>query len=161
MTVRLMGIVLILTASSMGGIITAGVWKKRVLQLEAFHELAVHISRQIDGYLTPLQKIYAEYEDTELSRCGFLFALRKYGGVKALEECRSSLCISESDISELRAFFMGLGRHSAKEEARHCAYFEKQIGDIAGKAKKELAAKTRLCRGFGILFGIMLAVILI
>ncbi len=161
MTVRLMGAVLILTASSMGGIITAGMWKKRVLQLEAFHELIVHIARQIDGYLTPLEKIYAEYDSTVLSRCGFLEALREYGGVMALEECRRSLCVSDSDISELAEFFSGLGRHSAKEEARHCAYFERQIGDIARKAKDELAAKTRLCRGFGILLGIMLAVILI
>jgi len=156
-----MGAALILTASSVGGIITAGMWRKRVLQLEAFHELIVHIARQIDGYLTPLEKIYDEYDSTVLSRCGFLGALREYGGERALGECRSGLCISDSDISELREFFSGLGRHSAKEESRHCAYFEKQIGDIAKKAKDELAAKTRLYRGFGVLFGIMLAVILI
>ncbi len=158
---RLMGAVLIFAASAAGGLTAAGVYRVRVLQLEAFHALIVHIGRQIDGFLLPLNLIYAEYREPILEKCGFLTALCASGGEEAVDACRHRLFLTDSELGLLKAFFGGLGRHSAEEEARHCAYYLTSIGELAKNARGELAQKIRLCRAFGMLFGIMLAVILL
>ncbi|MBQ8551555.1 MAG: stage III sporulation protein AB [Clostridia bacterium] len=158
---RLAGAALIFAASLAAGLCAAGMYRTRVIQLEAFHSLIVHIGRQIDSCLVPLDRIYAAYRDPVLERCGFLAELRRSGGEAALSACGYRLLLSDTEIHELTAFFMGLGRHSAEEEPRHCAYFSARIGELAEKARGELAAKTRLCRAFGMLLGIMLAVILL
>ena len=158
---RFVGAVLIFTACTSMGISASAMYKRRAAQLEAFVLLITHIGAQIDGFLLPLDRIYANFKNRTLEGCGFLDALQKNGGVAALSECRRRMNLGDDEIGELEKFFVGLGRHAADEEARHCAYFEKRIGELAASARGQLAQKTRLCRAFGMLVGVMLAVVLL
>ncbi len=158
---RLIGAVLIFAASSAAGLSAAAMYRLRVEQLEAFARLIVHIGAQINSFLAPLDRIFAAYDNRMLAKCGFLEALRRDGGEAALTACRRRLYITETELDELKKFFMGLGRRGADEEARHCEYYEKRMSAMASKARSELAGKIRLCRSFGMLIGIMLAVILL
>lgn len=155
------GAVLIFAASFAGGLTAAELYRMRVLQLEAFYMLVTHIGRQIDSFLSPLDLIYAEYREPILDKCGFLKVLCTKGGETALGVCRHRLFLRDAERALLEAFFSGLGKHPAMEEGRHCVYYAERIGELAKGARGELAKKTRLCRAFGMLFGIMLAVILL
>ncbi len=158
---RIVGALMIFFASTAIGITVAEIWRKGTVQLEAFHRLVVHTARQIEGFLYPLDKIFAEYEDKVLEQCGFLDALRHHGPDNSMEACKGRLYISEADISVIKAFFSEVGRHTAHEEARLLAYYEKKLGELASKSRSELQSRVRLSRGFGMLIGIMMAVILL
>ena len=158
---RIAGAIMVFAASSVFGISAAETYRKGALQLEAFHRLIVYTARQIDGFLAPLDRIYAEYEDSELEKCGILEALRCGMTAEAFDGCRCRLYMSDDEAAEVKAFFTEVGRYTAEEESRHLAYFEKTVGELAAKARAELPAKLKLGRAFGMLFGIMAAVILL
>ena len=158
--IRLVGALLILSASVTLGSAAAHMYRRRVWQLDAFYALISHIGAQIDGFLLPLDRIYADFHSRELEDCGFLALLREYGGERALALCRS-LVLTGDELEELTKFFSGLGHHAADEELRHCAYFEKRIGAMVSQAREQLAKKGKLCRALGALFGILCTVILI
>lgn len=158
---RLFGAVMIFCACTLLGLSASAVYKRRVRQLEAFAMLIAYVGAQINAFLTPLDKIYASFENRTLDECAFLDALRRDGGVKALQTCRRLLSLTDGDISELEHFFEGLGRHSAQDEARHCAYFGERIGETLASARAEATSKGKVCRTLGALFGIMLAILLL
>ena len=158
---KLIGAVLIFAACTASGMSAAAVYRQRVIQLEAFTALIAHIGAQISVFLTPLDHIYAEFRNAALEKCGFIGALKAVGGVSALDECRRRIQLTDDEVYELERFFAGLGHSSAQEEARHCAYFEKRIGELAASARGTLASKMRICRVFGMLTGVMLAVMLL
>lgn len=152
---------MIFAACTAVGFFASAMYKRRVRQLEAFAALVAYIGAQIGGFLTPLDRIYASFENRTLDECAFLAALRQSGGVAAMEVCRRSLNLTQDERDELERFFEGLGRHSADEEARHCAYFERRIGELVAAARAEHASKGRVCRTLGMLFGLMLALLLL
>ncbi len=152
---------MILFSCTAGGFYTASVYRVRAEQLEGIRALISYIGAQIDVFLTPLDSIYAHFKNSRLEACGFLELLRHSDFKTALDGCRDRIFLNDTEISELEKFFSGLGRHDAKEEKRHCAYFEKRFTEICTAANAEIASKTRLCRAFGFLGGLMLAVILL
>ncbi len=158
---RLFGGLLIVCACTVTGFSAAAMYRLRLEQLEGFRALIAYIGAQIGVFLTPLERIYADFKNTRLEACGFSELLRKRGGEAAIQQCRSKLLLNDTEVGEAIKFFRGLGRHDAKEEERHCAYFEKRFGEFCTAASVEMASKARLCRTFGFLCGLMLAVILI
>ncbi len=158
---KLFGALLIVCASLATGFSVSAVYKQQASQLEAFSMLIAHISGQIDGFLLPLERIYAGFKNTTLEKCGFLPELRKSGGVSALSKCRLGLCLTNDEVGELERFFLGLGSHGINEEIRHCAYYEKKISAFAADAKEHLGGRVKICRSFGLLVGIMISVILL
>ncbi len=159
--IRLFGALLIVCASLATGFSVSAMYKLQASQLEAFSMLISHISGQIDGFLSPLERIYAEFKNTTLERCGFLPELRRSGGMSALSKCRSRLCLTDDEVGELEKFFLGLGNHGINEEIRHCAYYEKKVSAFAANAKEHLPGKVKICRSFGLLVGIMVSVVLL
>lgn len=158
---KLFGGLLILCACTATGFSAAAVYRLRVEQLEGFRSLISYIGAQIGAFLTPLDSIYSDFKHTRLEACGFLDLLRKGDAEAAIRECRPKLFLNDTEINEAVKFFHGLGRHDAKEEERHCAYYEKRFGELCTAANAEMTSKVRLCRTFGFLGGLMLAVILI
>lgn len=157
----LIGAVLVFGSCAVMGMYASASYRRAVRELEAFLCLIVHIRGQIDGFLMPLHSILAEYTDPLLEKNGFLPESRENGACRALEKVRNKLYMDDRCITELENFFMGLGLHSAEEEARHCSYYEKRIGELTKNARDALPSKGRMCRAFGALAGIMLAVILL
>ncbi len=157
---RLIGAVLIVFASCTVGISASALYKIRLRQLEAFHELITHIESQISGFLAPLDMIFEGYENKVLEACGFLERLRAEGGEAALEGCRGRLYLAQGELSELKRYFAALGRGAASDEAKLCRYYESRILASVERVRSELSGKVRLCQALGLLFGIMLAVIL-
>ncbi len=157
----LAGAFCIFSACTVVGVYAASFYRKAVEELEAFHRLIVHVGAQIDGFLSPLDVIFASYTEPCLEKNGFLPVLRRDGGAAALEAVRGRLYIGENAVNELESFFLGLGRHAASEESRHCAYYEKRIAELLRKHKEALPGKSRLCKAFGVLTGIMLAVFML
>ena len=158
---RLFGAMIIFLVCSAVGFSASKMCSRRVKQLEAFASLISYISAQIEGFLTPLDRIYATAKSPVLDECSFLKVLRQNGGVEAMHMCRPSLSLTDSECAQLERFFEGLGHHSADEETRHCAYFEKLVRGFAETARTELPSKGRVCRTIGMLFGIMLALVLL
>lgn len=157
----LAGALLVFCSCTAIGMYAAATYRKAADELEAFHGLIVHIGAQIDGFLMPLDEIFESYTDKVLEKNGFLPMLRREGIGAAMESVKDRLYMGEAGVAELENYFSGLGRHGAEEEARHSAYYEKRIAELAKTARDVLPAKSRLCRAFGVLSGIMLAVILL
>ena len=155
----LVGAAMVFCASVYIGVTAASVLRLRVRQLEAFCSFIGHIGTQIDVYLAPLDTIYRSFDDKQLEKCGFLAAIRCNSGEKALEICRNRLYITESELTQLRDFFSGLGNGLAPHEVKHCLYYEKRLGESARAAREELTKKSRLYRSLGMLIGIMLTII--
>lgn len=158
---KIIGALMIVAASSAVGFIKAERCRTRVRQLEAFSKLISHISSQIESFLTPLERIYADFQNDTLEKCGFLPLLRQYGGVRAVAECRARLCLDTPEAEELERFFSELGGHAIDIESRRLAYFEKRMSELSEAAAAELRGKQKLYRTLGFLVGTMLAVILI
>ena len=159
--IRFLGALMIFAACTAVGFSASAMYLKRVRQLEAFVQLVSYIGAQIDGFLTPLERIYASFENRTLEECSFLVALRGQGGVAAMQICRRSLNLTKNERGELLRFFEGLGQHSAYEEARYCAYYERRIEELAKAARAEYPSKSRVCRTLGVLLGLMLALVLL
>ena len=159
--IRLFGALMIFLSCSAVGLLSAEMHSRRVSELEAFAALIAYIGAQIEFFLTPLEKIYVTVKDDTLERTSFLKVLREVGGVRALAICRHSLHISQNEYAELERFFEGLGHHSAGEEAKHCTYYEKNIRALATAAREQLPSKKRVCRSVGMLFGVILALVLL
>lgn len=159
--IRLLGAIMIFFACSAAGFFCSSTYRRRARQLEAFTALISHIGAEIDSFLAPLDTIYASFDNRTLEECSFMTALRENGGVVAMQICRRSLSLTDSERAELERFFSGLGHHAAGGEAKHCAYFEKRIGELADTARSEYASKGRVCRTLGMLFGIMLTLVLL
>lgn len=159
--IKLIGALLIFAASASVGFSAAAMYRVRAEQLEALGALITHIGAQIGGFLAPLDRIYSDFKDSRLEKCGFLPILRTSGAVAALRECRESLFLNDGEIGELEKFFGALGRGDANKEERHCAYFAKRFSELYESARGESASKGRLFRTFGFLSGLMLAVILV
>ena len=158
---RIFGAVLILASCAVSGAAVSGFFTRRAVTLEAFLGLITHVKNQINGFLYPLDSIFENYSEPTLERIGFLASLRKNGGEAAFGEYRGRLCLAENEERELEGFFRELGSHTAQDEARHCAYFEARIGELAKNARDELAKKKRMSLSLGALLGILIAVILI
>ena len=152
---------MIFVSCSFIGFSAARVYRLRVSQLEAFLKLIRHIKAQIRYFCSPISSIIDGYEDEILSGCGFLLAARELGAGAGFESCRARLFLSEAESDELGSFFSGLGSHSADEEKNGCEYYEKTLGAELEKERSELAKRTKLCRTFGMLAGVLLAVLLI
>ena len=159
--IRLLGALMIFVSCAAIGFSASSMYSKRVRQLEAFAQLISYIGAQIDGFLMPLERIYASFENRTLEECSFLTALREEGGVAAMQICRRSLNLTQNEREELLRFFEGLGKHSAYEETRHCTYFEKRIKELAEAARGEYPSKSKVCRTLGVLLGLMLALVLL
>ncbi|MBQ2765628.1 MAG: stage III sporulation protein AB [Clostridia bacterium] len=159
--IKLIGAIFIFAASVSVGFSASAMYRVRAEQLEAFGALITHIGAQIGGFLAPLDRIYCDFKDARLEKCGFLRVLRSSGASAALGECRESLFLNDGEIGELEKFFSSLGRGDANEEERHCAYFAKRFARFYESARNESASKGRLFRTFGFLSGLMLAVILV
>lgn len=159
--IRLFGALLIVCASLATGFSASAMYKQQAAQLEAFLALISHICGQIDGFLSPLERIYAEFKNSTLEKCGFLPELRRCGGVGALSKCKKSLCLTHEEVEELEKFFLGLGNHGISEEIRHCKYYEGKISAFAADAKEHLGGKVKICRSFGLLVGLMISVVLL
>lgn len=152
---------MIFAACASVGISASAMYARRVRQLEALEALVAYVGAQINGFLTPLDRIYASFENRTLEECAFLEVLRQSGGITAMQTCRHSLNLTENECRELEGFFEGLGCHSVDEETRHCAYFEKRIGELAAAARTQYASKGKVCRTLGMLLGLMLALVLL
>ncbi len=152
---------MIFAACTAAGFSASSLYSRRVRQLEAFAELISYVGSQIEGFLTPLDRIYASFQSRTLDECGFLATLRQGGGGEAMEACSRTLNLTANERNELVRFFDGLGAHGVHEASRHCAYFEKRIGELAVAAREEYRQRGRVCRTLGMLLGLMLAIILL
>ena len=159
--IRLAGALLVVGASATLGFFASAMYREQARQLEGFVILISHISAQIDGFLSPLSEIFASFKNKSLEKCGFLTALSEMGGAEALSFCRSRLYLSDEELGELERFFSGLGHHSPEEEMRHCAYYEKKMTAFSARAADRLSGKVKICKSFGLLIGVMLAVMLL
>ncbi len=158
---KIIGIFFVFFSCSACGFFISHMLYTSVRQLDAFCRLVKFIETQIDYYLTPLDRIFLEYEDKHLELCGFLPLTRNVGAVKALDECKNKLYLSSVQYKELKSFFSSLGTHSSNEEKKHCEYFYTRLRELLSEAEEVLAARERLSRSLGILAGIFLALILI
>ncbi len=159
--IRIIGFIMIVSSCSAVGMTTAAFFRIRTETLEAFCQLIKHIGDEIDGFLTPLDSIYASFRQPLLEGCGFLYNLKTFGAEKAFSVCGRRLCLCRDEYDQLERFFRELGRHEAGSEAKHCAYYEAKLREFASSAREELRAKTRMSLSFGVLAGIMLSVILL
>ena len=159
--IRLIGALFIVGASTSLGFCASAMYRERARQLEAFVLMIAHICAQIESFLLPLEEIFATFGNKTLEKCGFLAALRAEGGVEAMLVCRERLYLSDEERGEIEKFFLGLGHHSPDEEMRHCSYYEKKISALSARASERILEKTKICKSFGLLSGVMLAVMLL
>lgn len=158
---RVVGVMLVFGGSLCAGIGASQFCRRRVMQLEAFYEFASYIRRQIDGYLTPLEHIYASFDNRVLEMCGFIGEMRDKGAAEAMVRCRSCMQLKDAEAAEIYGFLKSLGRGGADEEIKRCRAFELRMGELLETARSGSAGEIRMCRAFGALVGILLTVILL
>lgn len=159
--ISVLGVFCVFASCTAIGAYAASVYKRAAEELDAFYCLVVYIGSQIDGLLMPLDRIYASYNDKRLEENGFLEALRRQGGTAALRETRHKLYMCDEAVAELEEFFEGLGQHSPYDEVRRCVASSERLSELLKAERGALGSKMKLCRAFGALCGILLAVILL
>ena len=158
---KLIGAAFIILPSVLLGAYAWGFFTYRAQNLEALLDLVTHIETEINGYLSPLDTIYARFKCNLLERSGFTSCLAEKGGIAAIDEYAAKLCLTDEEKMLLLQFFESLGSHGAVAEAKHCAYYKTKLSELSSVAKSEARTKKRLCLSLFTLLGIMLSVILI
>ncbi len=158
---RLVGGLLLFLGCSLLGSAAARMYRMRVEQLDAFLRIVRHIRDRIELCLVPIDRILEDYECDTLAACGFLLAARELGASDGFASCRERLLLTDSQTEELASFFASLGRHAVSEESSRCTLCERSLSAQLELERAELAKRSKLCRTFGSLTGLLISILLL
>lgn len=138
-----------------------GVEGRRVRQCEGFLLLLRHIRAQITCFRTPIEQIYAGFENEALRQAGFLAALQKGGFSPALADCRAQLLLEAEEYKLLHAFGQEVGRSLTGEQAALCDYTIAELEKALAHRREEAPRRIRAARSLTLTGGLMLILVLL
>lgn len=135
---------------------------RRLRQLEGLLLLLRTVRGQISCFRTPVDRIYASFENEALERCGFLPALRQTGDfTQALEAVGPRLLMPEEEARLLSSFGLELGGTYRDEQVAACDYYISELENCFARRREERPRRLRLGRSLLLTGGLMLILVFI
>ena len=157
---KALGIVLIFSAITGGGIMMGSFCRSVSLKLFGFCKLISSIRSGIENYSLPLEEIYSGFEDEALVKCGFLSVLRKSGFAAALEKSDLS-GMGEGAKAALVSLSTRLGKRPAQDQIRLCDSALSVLEKDLSKERDGLPQKLKIVRTVTLTVAMMAVIILV
>ena len=161
MTLKYLGMILIVLSSTLIGSRLAISEKRRIERSEALCELVHFIYREIECFRTPLDDIYMRFSSPVLDNCGFMSDTREKSLKYALENMKDSLSYREQTVSEIISFADGLGKSEYQDQIARCKYTLSSMDADLKKAKEEYPKNRKMYTSLGLLSGLMIIILMI
>ncbi len=157
------GALILVFASYMLGVLLADSEKEKLKTLDSLISLFSYMRRRINGERMPLYRIFAEYEDEFLVKCGFLKILRRHRNrLDVLWRESVALLDAEEEIRrELYIFGEGLGSLPLEAQIKRIDVCLSVLTDVREKTASELPARQKSRKTVCLLIGLMTAIILL
>ena len=121
--------------------------KRRIAEGEAFASLLRHLKERVCVYLLPVSSAVADFDDTELSRVGFIGALRSCGSLhSAFALVRDKLLISDGQKELLSSFFADFGGAYVKDERERIERAEDTLLKLQAEDEKKTGESEKVAK---------------
>lgn len=158
---KIIGILIITGAATLGGYECTASLKKRIIALDSIIKMLDSLQAKITYFNLSLNDFLNEYSEPFLDSTDFLKKAKESGLTSALVAFSDELCLNDSDIKLLKEFAEGPAAYTGKLEAQRIEYYKGEIEKISDEAKKAFPLKARLFSSVGLLTGILTAVLII
>lgn len=156
---KIIGLVIVVAATSAVGVGYASLMKKRLCSLEEICGFLSFLELGISEMNTPIAKLAKSYKSEILS--AFLCDAEVLGFAEAFRANKESLALEDEEMSLLVEFSSSLGSFSASEEIKRCRYFRQRLEKIASDFKEKLPLREGMFKYAGIMCGLLIAILLI
>lgn len=161
MTVKYIGMLLIFLFTTLVGNGLAISEKRKIEQGEALRALIAHISREIECFKTPLDKIFSSFSNPILEKNGFLNNARERSLGDALNESGNIFCFKEETYKMVVNFGDFLGKSDCSDQLSRCKYILSLIDEELKKCKEAYPKNRKMYSSLGVLSGIMIIILLV
>lgn len=161
MTVKYIGMALVLIFTTLVGNGLAIAEKRRIEQSEALRALIAHITREIECFKTPLDSIFSSFSNKILERIGFLDKVTEGSLKVALSGSENLFCFKEETCKKLLGFADFLGKSDSADQISRCKYVLSLIDDDIKKSRDQYPKNRKMYSSLGVLFGIMIIILLV
>lgn len=172
MWLKLMGGILIVSATSWAGIESAQRFQQRPRQLREIQSCLQMLETEISYGLTPLPKALEKVALSVEGRIGEFFLLvqqellynqgmtMRIAWNKGLEFLRKCCALNDCDLNILRIFGTTLGMSDRYDQVKHLKLVMSQLSAAETGAWEEKVKNVRMCRALGVLGGLAVVVLL-
>ena len=155
------GLIIILAASVAAAYISSRSCRSRLAANEGILDLVRFIKARIMYYNDPLDKIYNDFENSELDSRGFITELRSEGFSEALISSDTIGCFDDTVLAKLGDFTKKLGMTSAEEQVSNCDLCIVFLENEVEKMRAELPKKARMYSSLCVIAGLGAVLLLI
>ncbi len=158
-----LGAILLIGAAYWGGTLLAREEEKKLCCLEAVSDFLSYIKRRISGDRAPLYELYTSFDNPLLENLGFLPILRSHRKTdsKIWREAVEVLPVSASAKKELLLLGNRLGLLNLPQQERAIELCREAIAEELKKEKDALPVKQKTIKTLFLLFGSLLAILLL
>ena len=171
--IKYIGMVLIAISCTAGGFMFSDRIKLRLKQIESFLRFFDYIIKYIDTYKYPVERIFAEYSDSDasLKSCGFLDKLLKNGRVNgvytnpwenSLDQCKNEglIFFKDEEFEIIKEFGSKLGSGRADDQICHMNLYREKLNKLYEEEYAKEINRSKLYRISGGLLGIFICVLI-
>lgn len=173
MLIKMMGCILIVSATTGFGYSKGLEYKRRILELEKLIRVIWHLKGEISYTKAALQevcikvarRVEAPYQEW-LKSIAYRIGEKGYSGLGALWEAETRIHIPKKhlhvkDIEELVSLGYQMGYMDVKRQEETLRWYGEQIEEKRKRLAEKAEEKCRLCNCLGVMSGIFLAIILL
>lgn len=168
MQMRIIGYILIIVCPAACGWLMSMRVREELRRLEGIIELIRHIKYEICRRFCPQEEIFERFENTALTKCGFVEILKK----SRVEGEKSALTSALDTYGKLfpadaaceravRDFAESLGKVSFAVQSERCDFYILHLEHICSQKHARAGADIKLCRSMGALVGVVTALLLL
>ncbi len=161
MTVKYIGMALVLIFTTLVGNGLAIAEKRKVEQSEALRALIAHIYREIECFKTPLDGIFSSFSNKTFEKIGFLDKVVKGSLKDALSGGENLFCFKEETYKKLLAFADFLGKSDSADQISRCKYILSLMDEDIKKSRDQYPKNRKMYSSLGVLSGIMIIILLV
>ena len=157
-SLKIIGIILILTISVTIGFILCNNLRTRLKNITSLCSFIEHISDNIQLYKTPLDEIYASFSDDYLEKTGFISGLDS-GFYNSAANC--GLLYGDEESKIIRNIGEKLGCGTVEEMSKLCISSIDKLRRLEDKLRCELPDKQKVYRRISIIAGASIIIMFI
>ncbi len=161
MTLKYLGMILIVASSTLIGSRLALSEKRRIERSEALCDLVRFIYREIECFRTPLYDIYMRFSSPVLEKIGFTADARERSLKDALENMKDSLSFRDQTRADIMNFAEGLGKSEYQDQVARCKYVLSVMDEDLKKSKEAYPKNRKMYISLGLLSGLMIIILMI
>jgi len=159
--IKIMGLILIMSAAVAGAIGNSGRTGKIVRVNEGILDLIEYIKNGIIYYRDPIGEMLCTYQNDDLEKYGVLPAISDMPLCDVLAELGLDRCFQRSTFNQIRSFSLRLGKSGIEDQKKNCDILIDSLHKDIEDLRKTLPQKSRMYSSLMILTGLGLVLILI